>query len=111
MTIDRATRQSRRAAANQSPSRTDVLSGGPGNDVIFGLNGSDVIDGGPGQDISRGGPDGGGAWRAADVQPILVRHDVKPLQCSAANVSIDERRDWLRSGSFTQGEALRSDYL
>lgn len=49
------------AAADQSLSRTDVITGGPGNDVIFGLNGNDVIEGGPGRDIILGGPDGGAA--------------------------------------------------
>ena len=49
------------AAANQSLTRTDVLTGGQGNDVLFGLNGSDVIDGGPGRDIILGGPDAGPA--------------------------------------------------
>lgn len=49
------------AAADQSLSRTDVLTGGSGNDVLFGLNGNDVIDGGPANDIILGGPDGGSA--------------------------------------------------
>lgn len=49
------------AAADQSLSRTDVLSGGKGNDVMYGLNGNDVMDGGPGDDIILGGPDGGPA--------------------------------------------------